>query len=80
MNVNTLDDTGVQNLVCGIVKLDVDDWRRARRRLKKRPNSLEAEGMVKDCERFFRSEYFENLTGMDGREFLEQLKKHEKEG
>jgi hypothetical protein len=76
-NLNDVDDMGVRNLIVGIVKKATDDWKRARHRLKKNPCNLEAEGMMKDCEAFFRSEYCTNLTGLDGRDFLAKLKRRE---
>lgn len=69
-----IDDKGVDNLICGIVRKAVDDWQKAKRRLRKCPNSQTAQGIVIDCESFFKSEYFYNLTGMDGHEFLKKLK------
>lgn len=71
---------GLDIKIVGIVKKAVDDWKRARHRLEKNPCNLEAEGMMKDCEAFFRSEYFTNMTGLDGREFLAKLKKQEEMG
>lgn len=69
-----LDDNGVNNLVCGIVKKAVDDWKNAQKRLRKNPAAKQAEWIIIDCEKFFLSDYFTNLTGMDGEEFLERLK------
>ncbi len=72
-----MDNRGALNLVCAIVKTAVRDWKSARRRLKRKPGNMDAERVVKDCERFFRSKHFENLTGMDGKEFLKRLKAQE---
>lgn len=72
-----IDDKGLENLVCGIVKTAVDDWKKAKRRLRKCPISTIAQGVVIDCEQFFKSDYFYNLTGMDGHEFLKRLKEQE---
>jgi len=72
-----IDDKGLENLVCGIVKKAVDDWQKAKRRLRKCPTSKMAEGIVIDCEAFFKSDYFYNLTGMDGSEFLKRLKEQD---
>lgn len=74
MTMEHIDDKGLENLVCGIVKKAVDDWRKAKRRLRKCPTSQMAQGIVIDCETFFKSDYFYNLTGMDGKEFLKKLK------
>ena len=70
-----LDDNGVNNLVCAIVKKAVDDWKQAKKKLAKNPKNTSAHGIVTDCECFFRSEYFYNLTGMDGEEFLKTLRR-----
>lgn len=72
-----IDDQGLMNLVGGIVKKAVDDWMKAKRRLRKHPTSTSASYMVTDCERFFLSEYFYGLTGVNGEEFLKQLEAQE---
>lgn len=69
-----MDDNGCMNLVCAIVKKAVDDWKNAKKRLGKNPHNVTAQGIVTDCECFFRSEYFYHLTGMDGEEFLKRLR------
>lgn len=69
-----IDDRGVNNLICGIVKKAVDDWRDAKRRSRRNPGNGITQGIIIDCERFFLSQYFEGLTGMNGEEFLERLK------
>ena len=76
MNMN-LDDTGVKTLVCAIVQKAVDDWKLARKALKKRPDSISANYSLADCENFFNSEYFYTLTEMDGAELLKRLKEQE---
>ena len=72
-----IDDNGLMNLVGGIVKKAVDDWQKAKRRLRKHPTSTSASYMVTDCERFFQSEYFYGLTGVNGEEFLKKLEEQE---
>ena len=69
-----LDEKGVSNLVYAIVKKAVDDWRQAKRRMRRNPGNRLAHGIIIDCENFFLSDYFEGLTGMDGKEFLKRLK------
>lgn len=76
---NRLDDKGVDNLVVAIVRQAVQDWRAATHRLKRHPDDLDADNIRKDCERFFRSEWFFDLTGMDGRKVLDQLRMKEME-
>ena len=70
-----LNETGVNNLVCAIVKKAVDDWRDAKRKSRRNPGNKLIQGEIIDCENFFKSDYFEGLTGMDGKEFLNRLKK-----
>ena len=70
-----LNETGVNNLVCAIVKKAVDDWRDAKRKSRRNHGNKLLQGVIIDCENFFKSDYFEGLTGMDGKEFLKRLKK-----
>ena len=66
-----------ENLANAIVLQAVKDWRSAVRKLKKRPRYDPAKQMRDDCERFFRSGWFEELTGMDGSAILRKLKQEE---
>lgn len=74
-DLTDLHPRGAQNLIEAIVVSAVKDWRSAMRVLRKRPDSLSAERNKGECERFFRSEYFYSLTGLDGRQVLDQLYK-----
>ena len=65
ITLEELDETGAQRLVEGIVTQAARDYRRAKK--------LGAKGMKRDCVRFFRSAYFERLTGLDGRAVVEAL-------
>ena len=60
-----------------IVLQAVRDWQSAVRKLKKRPRYAPAKQMRDECERFFRSDWFEELTGMDGSAILRKLKQEE---
>ena len=64
-----------ENLANAIILQAVKDWRQAVRVLKKRPRYRAAREMREDCEKFFLSECFEELTRVDGRALLEQLKR-----
>lgn len=73
-------DEGAVNLAAVIVKRAVQDWRNARRKLRKRPHSPNAaqyKSEIDECERFFRSAYFERITGINGAAFVRML--HEQE-
>ena len=67
-------EDGAELLVQAIVLQAMEDYRRARRILSRRPDRESARLMVRDVERFFRSVWFSCLTGLDGKEILERLK------
>ena len=56
-----------------IVLQAVSDYRRSLRG-QKVDNKLSILQMIKDCERFFKSEWFKMLTKLDGETLLKQLK------
>ena len=62
-------------LVNAIVLKAVDDYRKARRRVRRFPGQKGAQEMIREVERFFRSRWFQMLTDTDGRIILENLKK-----
>ena len=66
-----------ENLANAIVLQAVKDWRKAVKTLKKHPRYEPAKQMKEDCERFFRSEWFEELTSVDGSVILRKLKQEE---
>ena len=49
------------------------DYRSARKKLKKNRKNEEAQLMVEDLERFFRSDYFAALSDLDGPALLTKL-------
>lgn len=68
-----MDMVGAERLVQAIVRQAVQDWRNAKRRLRRAPDSLDALHIVADCENFFLSGWFNTLTDLDGRLFLRKL-------
>ena len=66
-----------ENLANAIVLQAVKDWRSAVRTLKKRTRYDPAKQMKEECEQFFLSEWFEQLTSVDGRYLLRKLKQEE---
>ena len=66
-----------EDLANAIVLQAVKDWRKAVKTLKKRPRYDAAKQMRDDCERFFRSDWFEELTSVDGSVILRKLKQEE---
>lgn len=68
-----LNEDVIQDLVQGIVILAVQDYIKARKKLKKCPNDSEAQHLLWDVENFFRSQWFVTLTGFDGNIILGRL-------
>lgn len=65
---------GYEALVQAIVLQAVEDYRLAGRALRRRPDHTAARALARDVERFFRSAWFTDITGLDGKEILERLK------
>lgn len=61
------------NLANAIILAAAKDLRRALRRLKKFPWDKNAKSVKKDCERFFRSGWFQTLTSLDGEVLIQKL-------
>ena len=66
-----------QALAQAIIMQAVKDWRDAMKKLRKRPKYEPAIQVKKECERFFLSEWFYELSGVDGSVILKKLKKEE---
>lgn len=65
ITLEELDETGAVRLIEGIVEQAARDYRRAKK--------IGAKWLKKDCEKFFKSAYFERLTGLNGRAVVEAL-------
>lgn len=61
------------NLAHGIILQAVKDYRTARHKLKQNPRYEPARAMKRECERFFRSDWFSVLTDLDGEELIHRL-------
>ena len=68
-----MDKRSADLLAFRIAKQAVSDWKIARRRLMKNPDDIREKFMLRDCEHFFTSAYFEIITGMNGKRFLRRL-------
>lgn len=64
---------GYKELANAIVIRAVKDYRHAIKKLKKYPDNKKALQTKNECEKFFMSEYFVILTGLDGEVLLEKL-------
>ena len=70
-----LGEEGWQDLSDAIVLCAVEDWRRSKFQLSLPSlKSKRAYDTSKECERFFKSSWFDMLTGLDGQTFLRRLK------
>ena len=63
-----------ENLANAIILLAVKDYRRALKLLSKNPHSRTAMAAVKAMERFFRSDWYETLTSVDGEMLIRKLR------
>lgn len=63
-----------ENLANAIILSAVKDYRRALRLLSKNPHSRSAMAAVNEMERFFRSDWYETLTSVDGEMLIRKLR------
>ena len=66
-------DTCYTNLANAIIIQAAKDYKKALRRLKKFPRDKEVRHTKRDCERFFRSGWFERLTDLNGEVLIRKL-------
>ena len=63
-----------ENLANAIILLAVKDYRRALKLSSKNPHSRSAMAAVNEMERFFRSDWYETLTSVDGEMLIRKLR------
>ena len=66
-----------QMLANAIIIQAADDYRTSLRRLKLNRMNLEYLRMKEECERFFLSQWFEQLTNVDGKTIMMRIQKEE---
>lgn len=74
-----------ERLANAIILKAVKDYRDALKKLKKRPYYEPAKDMIAEVERFFHSDWYRELTSVDGNFLIEKLRsevseKHESKG
>ena len=69
-------ESGAEALMWAIVRQACADWKKATKQLEKDLGDKEASGRQREIERFFRSDYFSDLTGMSGEDFLDKLRRY----
>ena len=62
-----------EQLANAIILQAVKDYRDALKKLKKRPRYDPAKDMVSEVERFFRSDWYRELTSVDGEILIKKL-------
>jgi hypothetical protein len=65
--------TPYENLANAIILQAVKDYRGALKKLEKRPNYEPAKIMKNEVERFFRSDWYRELTSVDGEILIKKL-------
>ena len=63
-----------EDFAIGIIVLTAKDYRKALRALKRNPNNRAAKQMAQECESFFLSETYEELTKVDGSYLIRKLR------
>ena len=69
-----------ENLANAIILQAVKDYRMALAGLKRHPSNYKMQYLKKDVESFFLSNWFVELTDLDGQALLEQLRKEAESG
>lgn len=62
-----------QDLANAIILMAVEDYRNALKKLKKRPCHEPSTEMKNEVERFFRSDWYRELTSVDGEILIKKL-------
>jgi hypothetical protein len=71
--------TPYENLANAIILMAVKDYRSALKKLKKRPNYEPAKIIKNEVERFFRSDWYRELTAVEPEILLLKLKEEVKQ-
>lgn len=68
-----------ENLATAIVLLAVSDYRKALKRIEKMPDDVDTGIEISDIERFFKSEWFDLLSPLDGNFLIDKLRREAKD-
>lgn len=64
-----------ENLAQAIIVMACNDYRKACKKLKKDKWDIDARHEKRECLKFFRSDYFDRLTSLDGEQLIYMLDK-----
>lgn len=70
---------GYERLANEIILLAVKDYRGALKKLKRNPHNYAAKDTVAEVERFFRSDWYKELTEVDGEMLIRKLREEANE-
>ena len=70
----TLSEDPYEALANAIVLQACEDYRAALKKIKKNPKNQEAMSEAMECERFFRSGWYQALTSVDGEYLIRKLR------
>jgi hypothetical protein len=65
---------GYEMLAAAVVERAVLDYKQALENIRAKYNVLEAQNVIRNLERFFRSEWFSILSDLDGEMLVQQLR------
>ena len=63
-----------EDLAQAIIMKAVEDYRKARRRVRHFPDQKGAQATIREVEKFFRSRWFAQLTDIDGEILIKRLR------
>ena len=62
-------------LVRAVILQAVEDYRKCRRLVRRKPGQVEAQKMIREVEAFFRSGWYRQLSDTDGNQIIEMLRR-----
>lgn len=75
MATKNLAEDPYEKLANAIIIQASKDYMTNLRKKKRNPGSVSAEHDIKECERFFRSDWYQVLTSVDGEYLMDRLRK-----
>ena len=64
-----------EKLAQAIILQAVEDYRKCRRLVRRKPGQVDAQKMIREVEYFFRSDWYKQLSDTDGKQIIELLRR-----
>ena len=64
-----------EKLAQAIILQAVEDYRKCRRLVRRKPGQVDAQKMIREVEYFFRSDWYKQLSDTDGNQIIELLRR-----